>query len=261
LGIGDNIMASGIAKGASGRGKRIAFGDGRKIIWDHNSEAVFRGNPNVARTGDEGAANLEWVNFYRGNRLYNRQAGDRWIWNHSFKAIPGEFYLNSDEEAHAARNAGFIVIEPNTPQQKAIAPNKQWPVERYQAVADTLKRRGHKVGQLIYPGVRNVLNGATPIKTNTFRHAVAVLKNASLYIGPEGGLHHGAASVGLAGVVMFGGFIPPAVTGYSFHTNLTGEAKYFCGMLKRCDHCARAMARISVDEVLEAAGRRLKVAA
>ena len=63
---------------------------------------------------------------------------------------------------------------------------------------------------------------ARQIKTKGFRHALAVPQNASLYIGPEGGLHHGVASVGVAAVVLFGDFIPPAVTGYSHHANLTG---------------------------------------
>jgi hypothetical protein len=63
---------------------------------------------------------------------------------------------------------------------------------------------------------------ARQIKTKGFRHALAVPQNASLYIGPEGGLHHAVASVGVAAVVLFGDFIPPAVTGYSHHANLTG---------------------------------------
>ena len=66
-------MAAGLAKGAKARGKRIAFGDGKQIIWDHHSEQIFRGNPNIARPGDEGATDLEWINYYRGNRLYNVQ--------------------------------------------------------------------------------------------------------------------------------------------------------------------------------------------
>jgi hypothetical protein len=75
--------------GAAARGKRIAFGDGKKILWDHHSELIFRGNPNVAPPGSEGSPDLEWIPFYRGNRLYNRQAGDRWIWNQVVQRHPG----------------------------------------------------------------------------------------------------------------------------------------------------------------------------
>jgi hypothetical protein len=30
------------------RGKRVVFGNGRRIIWTKQSHEVFRGNPNVA---------------------------------------------------------------------------------------------------------------------------------------------------------------------------------------------------------------------
>ena len=74
----------------------------------------------------------------------------------------------------------------------------------------------------------------------SFRHALAILERARLYVGGEGGLHHGAAAVGVGGVVLFGGFVPPLVTGYAVHANLTGGAE-----------------AITVNEVLEHAMERL----
>lgn len=259
-------MAAGLAKGARARGKRIAFGDSHKIIWDHHSEIIFgkRGtqteNRNVARPGDEDGTNLEWVNFYRGSRLYNRQSADRkrWIWNYEFRATPGEIYLADDEDKFAGNlGSGFVVIEPNVPEFKTVAPNKQWPVDRYNRVASLLLKSGADVVQFVFKS-GHIIPGVRQIKTPTFRHAMAVMKNASLYIGPEGGLHHAAAAVGIPAVVMFGGFIPPAVTGYTIHTNLTGGAEA-CGSLSPCEHCKRAMDRITVSEVFEAA--RVRVAA
>jgi len=85
---------------------------------------------------------------------------------------------------------------------------------------------------------------------------MAILRRAKLYIGGEGGMHHGAAAVGVQGVVLFGGFIPPEVTGYALHTNLTGGAEA-CGSFNPCAHCAAAMQAIGVDEVLEHAMKRL----
>lgn len=260
-------MATGFARGARGRGKRMAFGDGRKIIWDHNSAAIFgdRGNtnenPNVARPGDEGGRNLEWFPFYRGNRIYNENGGDRWIWNYTFKAKPGEmFFTEAEKQVSLGHGAGFVLIEPNLPQQKPASVNKQWPVERYREIARRMIRDGMRVAQFYY-GSGPRIEGAIHIKTPSFRHALAVLKNASLYIGPEGGLHHGAAAVGVPAVVLFGGFIPPAVTGYDGHANLTGSADEACGMWSKCDHCLKAMGSISVEEVHHAARQRLMVAA
>jgi ADP-heptose:LPS heptosyltransferase len=79
------------------------------------------------------------------------------------------------------------------------------------------------------------------------------LARAKLYIGAEGGLHHAAAALGVPAVVLFGGFIPPLVTGYETHINLTGGAQEACGSLKPCDHCRKAMDAISVEEVAAAA--------
>jgi hypothetical protein len=91
-----------------------------------------------------------------------------------------------------------------------------------------------------------------------------------LYIGPEGGLHHASAATGYRNkhdgrklgegcqaVVLYGGFVPPEVTGYDTHTNLTGNSKEACGSISKCQHCIEAMQSIEVDEVFEAAMQRL----
>jgi hypothetical protein len=256
MGYGDNLMAAGLARGARARGKRVAFGDGRRIIWDQNSEPIFRHNPNVAPPSSGWSSDLEWIAHYRGCRLYNRQTGQRWIWNYDFRAVPGEMFFTAAERDGARRaGAGFVVVEPNVPAFKSCAPNKQWPVERYETVAAELKADGFDVVQF-WPGAGHRLKAARQLRTPDFRAALAVLERAALYIGPEGGLHHGAAALGVPAVVLFGGFIPPAVTGYDGHINLTGGATA-CGSIVRCEHCAAAMCAISVDDVLEAAGRHV----
>lgn len=255
MGHGDNIMASGMARGARARGVRVAFGDGRRILWDQHSDAIFRGNPNVAKPGEERSRDLEWIQFHRGNRQYNRHDMERarWTWNYDFRPRPGEIYLTGEERRQARSvcdSSGFVLIEPNLPEWKACAPNKRWPVDRYQRVASSLIESGIKVLQLSYGG-RHVLRGVRQVRTVTFRDALAVLERAALYVGPEGGLHHGAAALGVGGVVLFGGWIPPQVTGYDSHCNISrGEA---CGMLHECLHCRDAMLSITCDEVFEAA--------
>lgn len=253
MGLGDNIMATGMARGAVARGKRIAFGDGKKLIWDTLSAGIFHGNPNIARPGQERNSNVEWIPFYRGNRLYNKQGNGRWLWNYDFRPTPGEIFF-SHEELHYAEQMrpGFIIIEPNVPIYKSVAPNKEWPAERYEEVAKRLVSAGHVVIQLKHGGKHN-LRSASSVHSSNFRKALALLQRASLYIGPEGGMHHGAAAVNVPGVVLFGGFIPPQVTGYDTHTNLVGNATEACGSLKKCDHCIAAMQSIEVDEVYEAA--------
>jgi Glycosyltransferase family 9 (heptosyltransferase) len=253
MGAGDDILASGMARGAASRGKRIAFGDGRRIMWGPHSAEMFRGNPNIAPPGSEGAPDLEWIGYHKGNRLYNKSGGDRWIWNYKFKAKPGEIYFSEEEREFARSFLDCIVIEPNVPWQKTCAPNKQWPIERYQMVADEMGKRGHRLVQFKYPGMRYKLDNVAQIATPSLRAGIGVLRLAAGYIGAEGGLHHGAAAVGTPAVVIFGGWIPPQVTGYDTHANLAvGEA---CGMLRECAHCREAMDKITVEHVLGAAER------
>ncbi len=267
MGLGDNLLASGMARGALALGKRTAFGNGHTIVWDGYSERIFQHNPNIARPGDEQATDLRWVQHYKGSRLYNTHdhVNDRWVWNYSFKATPGEVFLTKAERAVGKRyGRGFVIIEPNLPRQKSASVNKDWGIPNYQAVASWLKRRGYRVLQFSYGAGKTLSGGVEHVRTTSFRDAMAIMAHASLYIGPEGGLHHAAAADkrnaadgsliagGIPAVVMFGGFIPPSVTGYDMHTNLTGGAEA-CGSLQPCQHCRDAMANISIDEVRAAA--------
>jgi ADP-heptose:LPS heptosyltransferase len=251
-------MATGIARGAKKRGKRIAFGDGKHIIWDHHSQDIFAHNVNIARPGCESHSDLEWVPFYKGNRIYNTQGDGRWIWNMDFRATPGEVIFNHSEQRAANRfGRDFVLIEPNVPHWKSVAQNKDWGFGRYEEVAKRLRRAGVRVVQFNYGLNRPLLTGVQPVTTRSFRDALAILGRAKLYVGPEGGLHHGAAALGVPGVVIFGGFIPPQVTGYASHVNLTGGAEA-CGSFKPCQHCRDAMAKIKVEEVVDASLGKLR---
>lgn len=246
-------MATGLARGAKARGKRVAFGDGQRIIWGPWSEPMFRHNPNIARPGEESAKDVEWIAHYKGSRLYNSVSRDRnyWVWNMAFRPIPGELFFDDAElEFGHTAGSGFVLIEPNVPRQKSVAPNKDWGAARYQQVADRLRTAGYRIVQFAHG--RDRLQGVEVIHATEFRQALAALARAAIYIGPEGGLHHGAAALGIPAVVLFGGFIPPQVTGYAGHTNLTGGVEA-CGSLRPCSHCRRAMRAISIDRVHAAA--------
>lgn len=249
IGYGDDIMASGMAKGLNG--KRAAFGDGKRIIWGPWSEEIFRHNPHIARPGQEHRHDLAWIKYYKGHRNYNHMNADRtrWIWNYDFKPTPGRIFFSPDElEFGASIGHGFVLIEPNVPWKKSVAVNKDWGLAKYQAVATRLLAYGYDVVQM---SGRDRLKSVRSVDTPTMRHALAVLSRARFAVLPEGGLHHGAAALNVPAVVLFGGFIPPQVTGYAIHTNLTGGAEA-CGSLQRCGHCREALDNISVDEVYAA---------
>jgi hypothetical protein len=225
MGYGDEVIASGLARGAKARGKRIAFGNGAKILWAPQSYEVFKGNPNVAPPGSEGAPDLEWMKYYTGKRFYGRAAGGRWQFN-EFNCPPGDIYLTDAERDYGQlirSSRSTVLIEPNVKSTGAcVGANKQWPIERYQKVADELLARGYAVVQMVGgPNAKHRLSGVQIIETPSYRHALAIMEWSLLYIGPEGGLHHGAAAMDLPAVVIFGGFNSPKSTGYPWHHNLT----------------------------------------
>jgi len=265
VGFGDQIIATGLAKGARARGERIALGDGEKVRWDPSSEQIFRNNPNLVRPDENvRVTDVRWVRYYKGSRQYSTQQGDRWKFNTDFRVVAGEFFFTAGDQQSAERLSlpkKFIVIEPNAKRhvrdRGAYLVNKTWPFERYQQVVNELSSRGHCMLQFIY-GDAPRLHNVWLIQTPSFRSAAVILGKASLYIGAEGGLHHAAAAVGTPATVLFGGWLPPSVLGYEAHANLTGGATEACGLLRPCDHCAAAMDRITVDEVLAAAETKLR---
>ncbi|MCC8945999.1 hypothetical protein H8A97_13040 [Bradyrhizobium sp. Arg62] len=242
-----------MARGARARGKRVAFGDRHRIIWSVESHQIYQGNANVAPPGDARYLDLIWIPHYKGVRLYGTPRPGGWKWNPDFRSIPGEIFFTPQELAFAEARmpAGAVVIEPHV---KPMAVNKRWPLERFQEVARRLLRAGHRVVQFSYG--QPVLAGVMPISSPTFRTSLAMMARAGLYIGPEGGLHHGAAAVGTTAVVIFGGYIHPMTTGYATHVNLFGSDEA-CGNTGACEHCRRAMRAIEAEEVFSAAARLL----
>lgn len=252
MGRGDEIMGTGLARGFAKRGKLAAFGDGRKILWSQWCREIFAYNPNIALPGSENRKDIEWVEHYKGKRKYhdhNKPMNGRWNWNYDFRVSPGEFFFSESERAagEAFANRDFIVIEPNLPWWKSVAPNKDWGEAKYRELAKRL-RSDFQLIQFKHGTTTRILEGAALVET-PFRQAMAILKHAKLYVGAEGGMHNAAAAVGTKAVILFGGWSPPQVVGYDDHINLTGGATEACGMLTACEHCRKALDNISVEEV------------
>ncbi len=251
MGWGDELVGSGLARGARERGERIAFGFDGRIIWSPQAREIFRNNPNVAPPGSEGAPDLRWIAHCSGARLNTSGIAPdrrRWHWL-PFRPPHGEVFFDAEElDFGRAHGNGFVVIEPRV---KPVFPNKQWPQARYKALVMKLTKRGLRVVQ--FAGEARPVEGCgVVIRTPTFRKALAVLAQAALYIGPEGGLHHGAAAVATKAVVIFGGWPDPMSSGYDNHRNLAAPDAG-CGTIKPCNHCRVAMHRITVGQVLDAA--------
>lgn len=265
MGYGDEIMATGLARGFHARGRLAAFGDGSRIFYGPWSEEMFRHNPNIAKPSQAQDPRVEWIAHYKGKRMYNRWSAQhgRWIWNYNFKVTPGEFFFD-DKEAGLAKSFPkdrYTVMEPNVPWQKKVAGNKDWGEENYESVNVQLQKLGHRVVQFIHKNSRRKLSGATYLEFQNFRDTLSVLSRAGLYVGPEGGMHHASGALGIKAVVLMGGFIPPAVVGYDFHVNLTGGETEACGNTEPCVHCRSAMKKITPDQVVDSVNKLLEEAA
>lgn len=256
MGYGDEIIGSGLARGAYNRGKLIAFGDGKKIIWSDQAKMIYQNNPNVAPLETHTVANpkLQWIPYYRGHRFYGEIKNNKWVFveNGLWTCPKGELFFSNEEKEFGLKHARepFVVIEPRVKIHGATAGvNKQWPVDRYAAVAGYLNKIGIRVVQFVPTGSKKLLLGIEVVETPNIRFAFSVLEHADLYIGPEGALHHGAAALGTNAVVIFGGFNSPKATGYAEQVSLAvGEP---CGSIHPCVHCREAMNSITVDEVID----------
>lgn len=223
------MMAAGEVRRS---GKRTAILDKR---GKHRWHELWEGNPLIARPGERYEATLQNGS---GCRPYIASFDDtRWTFC-EYEPYPAQIYFTAAERRFGSSHAGYVVIEPMI--KAKASPNKFW--SHWQEVVDAMP-------YIAWAQFGGELRGARRIPTATFRLACAVLENSLAYVGPEGGLHHAAAAVGIPAVVIFGGFVSPAQTGYTTHRNLfTGGEP--CGMRIPCNHCRDAMDRITPAMVI-----------
>jgi ADP-heptose:LPS heptosyltransferase len=135
--------------------------------------------------------------------------------------------------------------------------NKQWPTERYQAVADDLRKdvRWIQLGLAEDPPILGALDlrGRT-----TLRETAAILANSKIFLGEAGFLMHLARAVETRAVIVYGGREDSMVSGYRANENIVGHTPCSpCWQRTRCDYGHECMRIIGVDEVVAAVRRQL----
>lgn len=263
MGFGDEIMASAAARrlGQSDPRARIVIGDGRREVWRAESAAIFAGNPRVTRLADvRRGERVRWLRHYYGHRPYldyaRSEPGRRQAFVVS-RVEPGELYFTAAERRAAAvrlegarQGRPLVAIEPHVD----FGATKDWGWRRWQALVDAL---GRSVTFVQPDYGKPLLDGVIGL-AGTFRGFAALLEQCDAYVGPEGGLHHAAAAVGCPAVVLFGGRLAPAITGYAGHENLYVDGPQSpCGMIADCPHCRACFAAIAVDAVAAAVRRQM----
>lgn len=242
MGFGDELMVTGHCRVLQQQNPRKVRLDYGKRLWNE----VFDHNPRIALPEEQGSFQIYQPRI-NGLRPYCKRKHDtQWIWQ-NYKPEPGEIYFQPYETAFAERYEVDVVIEPNI--KAGASPNKRWPPHKWIELARLILGMGYKVAQLGMPNSVMPIPGVQFIQTDSFRRACAVLSRAKAAVVHEGGMHHAAAALGVPAVVIYGGFISPAQTGYDMHRNIFTGAEP-CGMRLRCRHCERSMELIKPAGVL-----------
>ncbi len=82
-----------------------------------------------------------------------------------------------------------------------------------------------------------------------YREAYSLMLKCDIFLGNEGGLAHLWAVTKKKAIVLFGHWISPLVTGYSFHINLTVNKNNHCGSLTKCDLCRKFFDELEYEYV------------
>lgn len=240
MGLGDEIMALGEAE-------RVFLETGRPVrIIDRYAKSrehpAWAGNPAWDKHAQDFIQNGAGVRPY-----IQKWVGNRIIFNHQYRPRAGLIALGPDDYATCQAQGEFVIVAPNLKKEASV--NKDWGFEKWQEVVNGLEL---PVYQLM-GGDEPILENVIPVSTPSFRAACAWIKKAKLVLCNEGGTHHMAASMGTKAVVIFGAFVPPSVTGYPIHCNITTKDAHYCGNFSYCAECQNALAKITPDVVLSKA--------
>lgn len=244
MGWGDDLMASGEARqlhDETGRVVSIVSTGGARAQYS----VLWSGLNYIAGPGDR--TEVQLIDSPRSRRYRESAERDGSTWR-AYRPVPAAIAFTSAERELAARvPAGFVAVEPHIKQGRPGSANRDWGWQRYANVVTRMPdirwlQMGHQNSRPL-PGVEFV-------RTATFRQTCALLARARAFLGPEGGLHHACAALGIPAVVIFGGYISPDVTGYDDHTNLFSGRGLGCGRSFACD--CDCMSKISCEAVSDA---------
>ena len=241
MGWGDEVMSMGrLERFHECTGKRGAI---LNDIGRPRDCVLWHGHPSWDANATSGIKDGSGCRPYI-TRWETWQGKPRAVFNDVYRPRAGKIYLTQAERDSVTIDGPFIVVNPTV--KANASPNKQWGLDRWREAIKGLPLPVYQLGV----DAGEVIKGARFFRTESIRHAAAVIEKAALVMTNEGGLHHIAASFERPAVVVFGAYVNPLVTGYPFHTNLHVQtADGYCGRYAPCEHCNQAMAQITPDMV------------
>lgn len=170
-------------------------------------------------------------------------------------AVRPYLHLTDAERAAGKFSARQIAIHSTGRATGFVSANKEWFADRFQAVVAALRGRF----DFVQLGSANdpVLEGARDLRGKTsLRESAAIVAGSRAVVCQEGFLMHLARAVDVRAVVIYGGALLPAMTGYSANENLFSVVPCGpCWRRSRCDFGRECMTRITVTEVVTAIER------
>lgn len=254
-GVGDALFLSGIARALALRGDRPWVSTRFAELFRHNPDV--RGHlpvPVVKVWKRVEPARVRWLAYEPLNGPGRGHVLDDLA---TIAGLPrgGDYvprvYLTEEERAWGrVRATGAFLIQTDAATSYTV--NKSWFHDRFVAVADVLRREG----RVLQIGVGNspLLPGAEDWRGRTSLREVAALMAASrFFVGLEGALMHLARATDTPAVVVFGGYVSPAQTGYPGHKALfTPVPCAPCWRLDPCPYDRACMEAIRAEHVLTA---------
>jgi ADP-heptose:LPS heptosyltransferase len=266
-GIGDELLCTAVARELKKRGAR-------KIIMSSKIPELFEENPDIAAVRDIDYASVGRFRHW-GFGAVVPQYGvydpvsdrDLTLAGHYIETMcrianltgeidlrPYLFLRPGEREKGCIYPAQAAILSAG----QAIMKNKQWPVERYQAVVDALQNEVQwiQIGLPDSPPIR----GALDLRGKTsLRETAAILANSQVFLGEAGFVMHAARAVECRSVIVYGGREDPAISGYSANENMVGRTVCSpCWQRIRCDFGLECMQIITTDEVIGAVRRQIE---
>lgn len=258
MGWGDYVMTSGIVRRLKNQNPNLQILIKEPFNNTRQYRDIFYKNPYLTLT-DNFNENKPHVKVPRILAGTTDEQNNRIIWNKERVAEIGNLYPKSSETSFADKTIAIIVedwVSKHKKKPKGIIFISDTPKKNVK-LNNKIVSYEHSVnrewGRNKWIEFSNICSeNYILIKTSTenkndidgtynvvcdFRTSYSIMAKCDFFIGNEGGLAHLWAITEKKGIVLFGHWISPLVTGYSFHINLTINSNNHCGSLKKCEYC------------------------
>ena len=258
MGWGDYVMTSGVVRRLKNQNPELQILIKEPFNNTRQGRDIFYKNPYLTSINNfnENKPHVKIPRILAGK---TDEQNNRIIWKKERVAEIGNLYAKSEEISFADKTINIIVEDwvskhkkkpkgiifiSDTPKKNVKLNNKiiiyehsvnrEWGKDKWIEFSNICS----KDYILIKTSVenKNDIDGTYNIVCD-FRTSYSIMTKCDFFIGNEGGLAHLWAITEKKGIVFFGHWVSPLVTGYSSHINLTISSNDHCGSLKKCENC------------------------